>query len=75
MNLFDFIALGDLHTISSGDLQYLNKDLSEMSIFEVPAEHKAKFIDYLLSVLNMGSVEPSLIPKLEQLLGDLQKDS
>lgn len=73
MNLYDFIALDDLHTVSSGDVQSLNKDLSERAISEIPAEHKDRVRDYIVSVLNMGSVDPIFVPQLERLLGELQK--
>jgi len=73
MNLLDYIAMGEIHTLSADDAQSLNVDLSARSHSDIPAEFKDRVADYIIAAINMESVDPKLLPKIENLLKDLQQ--
>jgi hypothetical protein len=75
MNLYNYILLDEEHTLSPDDAQALNADLSSRSPSEIPEEHRSKVANYIVVALNMGSVEPQLIPSLEKFLQGLRQDS
>lgn len=75
MNLSKYMSLDEEHTLSSDDVQALNVDLAVRSPSEIPEEYKPRVADYILKVLNMGSVEPRLIPSIEKLLQGLRQGS
>ncbi len=73
MNLEEFIALKDKHTISSKDAQSLNDCLARTSAESIPSDNRGRVADYLVTALNMRSVSQETFARLESLLGNLQK--
>ncbi|MBM7073112.1 hypothetical protein JQC92_13925 [Shewanella sp. 202IG2-18] len=72
MNLDKFLSLPQEHTLSFEDCQLLNKDLASKSVDSIPVDSRALVNEYLVSVLNMGSVEWDMKEALESLLVNLQ---
>jgi hypothetical protein len=72
MNLEQFIALDEGHTISSQDAQSLNDCLARTSAESIPTDQRGRVADYLATALNMESVSQETVARLESLLGNLQ---
>lgn len=73
MTISEFLALeGEFH-ISASDAQKLNANFSELSARNVPMEKLNHVLDYLIAVLNAGSVEPNIAARIEKLASDLQE--
>jgi hypothetical protein len=75
MNLNKYMSLNEEHTLLPDEVQALNADLAVRSPSDIPEEYRPRVTDYILDVLNMGSVEPPLIPSIEKLLQGLRQDS
>lgn len=72
MNLKEFLALDEEHTIASHETQSLNSDLASTLAENIPNSRRARVADYLVTALNMESVDDDVRPNLELLLGELQ---
>ena len=72
MKISEFLTLEGEFQISANDVQILNNNLSKLSDSDIPKEKFDHVLDYLIAVLNAGSVEPNIEPKLESLASDLQ---
>jgi hypothetical protein len=72
MNLEEFIALDEEHSISSQDAQSLNDCLARTSAESIPTDQRGRVADYLATALNMKSVSQETVARLESLLGTLQ---
>jgi hypothetical protein len=72
MNLEEFIALDEEHTISPSDAQSLNDCLARISAESIPTGYRGRVADYLATALNMKSVSQETVARLESLLGNLQ---
>ena len=75
MNFDEYMSLNEEHRLSPDDAQELNADLAVRSPSEIPDEHRSKVADYIVAALNMGSIEPRLIPSIEKLLQGLRQES
>ena len=72
MNIKEFLALTVDGFISAEEAQPLNKELANISALEIPSANRADVAAYLATALNLGSVEPTLVPALDVLLAELQ---
>lgn len=72
MNLKEFLALDEEHTIASHEAQSLNSDLASTPAENIPNSHRARVAGYLVAALNMKSVDDDIRTNLELLLGELQ---
>lgn len=75
MNLEEFIALDEEHSISSQDAQSLNDCLARTSAESIPTDQRGRVADYLTTALNMESVSQETVARLESLLGNLQSQA
>lgn len=73
MNLDDFLAIEDVHTVTSEQVQILNHHLSATSHLDIPGDKMERVRDFLIMSLSMEAVEPALVPRLTQLLAELQE--
>jgi hypothetical protein len=73
MRIIDFLSLEGEFVISARDVQKLNKNLSELSANFFPLEKVDHVLDYIVTALNAGSVEPSIRLKLDSLVSALQE--
>ena len=73
MNLNRYLILEEEHTLSSDEVQALNADISAKGLSDIPEKHRERVADYIVAALNMGTVEPDLVPSIEGLLQDLQQ--
>ena len=74
MNLSQYAALDEEHVLSPDDVQSLNLDLSTKALSDIPKDYRMRISDYLVAALNMGSIDPHLIPGIEELLQRLQQE-
>ncbi|MEZ8719334.1 hypothetical protein AB6D81_25665 [Vibrio splendidus] len=75
MNLSEFLSLvehGEF-SLSPEEAQKLNTNLASKSLAEIPESIKVDLADYLVTALNMNSVEPAIEPQLSELLRQLQE--
>lgn len=75
MDLSKYIALDEEHVLSADDVQALNLDLSARAGSDIPEGYRRRVADYLVAALNMGAIEPNIIPSIEQLLRSLQQEN
>lgn len=77
MNLAQFLKFddNDKHEISRDEAQSLNKDLATKTLSVIPESRRSRVLDYLITALNMNSVEHDIQAKLESLVADLQNDT
>lgn len=75
MNLDKYLSLDEEHTLPPDEAQTFNADLSCRSLSEIPEEHRSRVADYIVTALNLRSVEPQLIPSMDKLLQGLRQDS
>lgn len=59
--------------MSHEDAQILNEELATKAIADIPEKDRSLVADYLATALNMHSVKPDLVPKLDVLLSSLQE--
>jgi hypothetical protein len=74
LKVSEFLSLEGDFKIAAGDVQKLNRNLSELSASDVPKEKSEHVLDYLIAALNAGSVDPSFLIKIEKLTSDLQEN-
>ena len=67
MNLNRYLILEEEHTLSSDEVQALNADISAKGLSDIPEKHRERVADYIVAALNMGTVEPDLVPSIEGL--------
>ena len=72
MNLTQFLELDD-DDISPENAQLLNMDLATKSVSSIPESRCPRVLEYLVTALNVNSVEPDIQAKLDSLVADLQK--
>lgn len=72
MNLEQFLALPQEHEIAVDAVQKLNQGLSAKTISDIALEKRALVNEYLVSALNMNSVDNAIKSKLDALLVELQ---
>ncbi len=71
-------TISDLYRIKNGgslspdECQQINKLLSKITIDKIPKEQYTNVADYLVTALNIDSVEKDLVPDLDALLLQLQ---
>ena len=75
MNIETYLAIGNEHAITSNEAALLNNYLAKVSIERIPAHHRRRVADYLTAALLMNSVDQEIVPALEVLLHDLQKQA
>jgi len=68
-----FLALDGEMRVSPDEVQQLNRNLSALTATEIPRKKVEQVQDYLIAVLNFGSVDPQIRPALEKLASDLQE--
>ena len=73
MNLTQFLALDEEHDISPEQAQLLNRDLATKSVSSIPESGRRRVLEYLVTALNLNSVEHDIRAKLDSLVADLQK--
>lgn len=72
MNLEKFLGMPAGHTMTWEQAAELNGALAQVSDLEFTPEQRSRIADYLTTALNLGSVEPGLVPALDALLVLLQ---
>jgi hypothetical protein len=75
MTLKEFLSLGETHEISFPEAQKLNGALSKASVADIPEHQRHLVLDYLVCALNMGSVDPRILPKVEALRISLEEST
>lgn len=73
MNVSEFLVLEGEFEITANGVQKLNRNLSELSANDVPEGRVHHVLDYLIAALNAGSVDPSILIKIDKLVSDLQE--
>ena len=63
--------LGAGEDITPDSAIYVNRQLSHLSVKDIPLNYASCVIDYLSSALNLNSVSPELVQPLDRLLSDL----
>lgn len=72
MNLIEYLALDEMHTVLPEQSRSLIADLANRPSSDTPMSDRARVADYLTMALNMQSIEHDLVPAIERLLQDLQ---
>lgn len=62
----------DLEHISADLASDINMVLSDSSVESIPNDQRTAVLDYLICALNIESVDPAIIAKLENLVAELQ---
>lgn len=74
MNIEQFVSMDNDETMSSQQANQLNTELSKLSAKDLPASYHGAIIDYLVTALNINSVDQELVGALDSLLESLQND-
>lgn len=74
MTLVEFLNLGETHQLSPEQAQALNQNLGSVDINDIPPQHRARVLDYLVVAINMGSVAPNVLASLDKLRQSLESD-
>ena len=69
----EFLALEGEFQMSAEQAQKLNRNLSKISANDVPTEKMDHVLDYLITALNLGAVDPQVKPDIEKLAAELQE--
>jgi hypothetical protein len=75
VQLKDYFALPEEHTLSINDAQALNARLSESTAHDVPEEKRDQILDYLSAALLMDSVDTFHKPGVEKLILEIKNSS
>lgn len=75
MQPYDFFAPDGESPISSEEAQVLNRNLSRQTAKDIPEEKRVLVLDYLITALNMNSVELDSKPGIERLVSELQQEN
>ena len=74
MNLQQFLKMSADEIMTHEEAGLLNEDLATKSVSNIPEQkNRAMVADYLVTALNMNSIEHDLVPSLELLLTTLQE--
>jgi len=71
MQLSEYFALPDEHTLSANEAQALNAVLSEATAQAIPDEKRELILDYLNAALLVGSVDKVHRSGVEVLISEL----
>lgn len=75
MTLLDFLNLGEGGVISASDAADLNRELATKTLSDIAPDDRQNVLDYLLSAMQMDSVDHDIRGKIDALINDLQAAS
>lgn len=74
MALSKLLGLKDQDELSTSDCAEINRFLSKINLKEIPENQRQSIEDYLITALNLNSVERDLVSRLNWLVDQLQSE-
>lgn len=72
MNIDQFLSMQDDEVMTATQADKLNKELAEISASDIALVDRPQIADYLVTVLNLNSVDEFLVGSLDSLLESIQ---
>lgn len=72
MNIDQFLSMQDDEVMTATQADKLNKELAEISASDIALVDRPQIADYLVTVLNLNSVDEFLVDSLDSLLESIQ---
>ncbi|MDH2092432.1 hypothetical protein N5K21_27315 [Rhizobium pusense] len=72
MTLHDFLHLEGAFSFSADDAAGINRELATKKVSGIAPGDRQKVLDYLLTAMQINSVEHDIRAKIDDLIADLQ---